>query len=152
MGRFIGNHECKIDSKARAIIPAAIKKQLLATGETFVLKKAVLHPCIELYPLAEWEKILEKLSELNPYDPEVDLFIRKFQDGIKIVDIDTTGRLLIAKDLATYANITKDIVLTSKINIIEIWDAELYQQANAISNDDYKALTQNIMAKIYPKI
>jgi len=63
---LIGTYECKVDAKGRLMLPAAVKKQLLPVLQNgFVLKRAVFQPCLELYPMSEWEALMQKVNKLN---------------------------------------------------------------------------------------
>ena len=53
------------------MVPAPMKKQLLPVLEKgFVLKRSVFNPCLELYPMEQWNKEMEKIGELNQYVKE----------------------------------------------------------------------------------
>ena len=65
-----------------------------------------------------------------------------------MVEIDATGRLLIPKDLVFFAQIDKDIVLNSAINIIEIWDKKQYENAIENATDDFADLAEEVMGNI----
>lgn len=146
MFNFIGVHECKIDAKGRLAIPSALKKQLSeGIAEGFVLKRSVFQPCLELYPMSEWNKVMAKVNKLNRFVKKNNDFIRKFTAGVKIVEVDTTGRLLISKDLIDFASIDKEIVISSAINIFEIWDKTLYEQSLVDSADSFADLAEEVM-------
>jgi len=84
---FIGTYECKADSKGRLMIPNALKKQLeplLSRG--FVLKRAVFQPCLELYPMDEWDLLMQKVNKLNRFNKKNNDFIRRFTAGVKVVE------------------------------------------------------------------
>lgn len=147
MKAIVGTYECKIDAKGRLMIPSGMKKQLLATEDGFVLKRSVFEKCVELWPMAEWQLMMEKINQLNRFNKKNDLFVRKFMAGVKMVDIDDNGRLLIAKDLIAFADIKKEIVLSSKINIVEIWDKELYENLLSDEDIDFADLAQEVMGK-----
>ena len=130
------------------MLPAAIKKQLspmLQNG--FVLKRAVFQPCLELYPMVEWEALMQKVNQLNRFKKKNNDFIRRFTAGVKVVEVDTTGRLLIPKDLMSFSDITKDIVVSSAINIIEIWDKDKYEQAIDDATGDFADLAEEVMGQ-----
>ena len=148
MQPIVGTYECKIDTKGRVLIPAALKKQLISIGDGFILKRSVYEKCVELWPMSEWNKMLEKLNELNRFDRKADMFIRKFMAGVKIVDIDDAGRLQISKDLVEFANISKDVVFSSKINLIEIWDKDLYEKIVNDEEMDFGDLAEEVMGSI----
>ena len=40
-----------------------------------------------------------------------------------------SGRILIPKDLIAHAKISKEIVVSSAVNILEIWDKDSYENA-----------------------
>ena len=148
MNSLIGTYECKVDAKGRLMLPAALKKQMspiLQNG--FVLKRAVFQPCLELYPMSEWEVLMNKVNKLNRFKKKNNDFIRRFTAGVKMIEVDATGRLLIPKDLVAFANISKDIVVSSAVNIIEIWDKNNYEQAIDDAAVDFANLAEEVMGQ-----
>lgn len=149
MVNLIGTYECKVDAKGRLMVPSAIKKQLEPVmHEGFVLKRSVFQPCLELYPMQKWNQLMKSMSTLNRFDPKIANFIRQFTAGVKMVEVDSNGRLLIAKDLIRVAEIKKEIVLTSPIDIIEIWDKEKYEAVLDTPQEDFAQLAQEVMAGV----
>ena len=130
------------------MLPSAIKKQLLPVLQNgFVLKRAVFQPCLELYPMTEWDALMQKINKLNRFKKKNNDFIRRFTAGLKMVDIDAAGRLLIPKDLVAFSGITKEIVVSSAINIIEIWDKDKYEQAIDDATGDFADLAEEVMGQ-----
>ena len=113
----------------------------------FVLKRAVFQPCLELYPMTEWEVLMEKVNKLNRFKKKNNDFIRRFTAGLKQIEIDAAGRLLIPKDLVAFSGITKDIVVASAINIIEIWDKDNYEKAIDDATGDFADLAEEVMGQ-----
>lgn len=149
MNTIIGTYECKVDAKGRIMIPAPLKKQLTdSLNEGFVLKRSVFQPCLELYPMAEWDKMMQKINKLNRFVKKNNDFIRKFTAGVKMVEIDSLGRLLIPKDLVVFGNISKDLVLSSAVNIVEIWDKDLYEQSLSNDDIDFADLAEDVMGNL----
>lgn len=148
MKTLIGTYECKVDAKGRLMLPTSLKKQLGSLEEGFVLKRSVFQPCLELFPMSEWNKMMLKINKLNRFIKKNNDFIRRFTAGVKMVDIDATGRLLIPKDLVVFATIEKDIVLNSAINIIEIWDKDKYENAIENATDDFADLAEEVMGNL----
>ncbi|WP_047550930.1 division/cell wall cluster transcriptional repressor MraZ [Psychroserpens sp. Hel_I_66] len=148
MNPLIGTYECKVDAKGRLMLPAAIKKQLLPVLQNgFVLKRAVFQPCLELYPMSEWEVLMQKVNKLNRFKKKNNDFIRRFTAGLKQVEVDSAGRLLIPKDLVAFSGISKDIVVSSAINIIEIWDKDKYEKAIDDATGDFADLAEEVMGQ-----
>ena len=148
MNSLIGTYECKVDSKGRLMMPAALKKQLSPVlQDGFVLKRAVFQPCLELYPMPEWELLMAKVNKLNRFKKKNNDFIRRFTAGVKVMEIDTTGRLLIPKDLLSFSSINKEVVLSAAVNIVEIWDKERYEQAIDDATGDFADLAEEVMGQ-----
>jgi len=149
LNSIIGTYECKVDAKGRLMIPSALKKQLAnSLQDGFVLKRSVFQPCLELYPMAEWNLMMQKINKLNRFVKKNNDFIRRFTAGVKIVEVDDLGRLLIPKDLMTFSQISKDIVLSSAVNIVEIWDKDLYEKSIAGDDIDFADLAEDVMGNI----
>jgi len=111
----------------------------------FIIKRAVFQTCLELYPIEEWNKLMEKLNNLNRFVKKNNDFIRRFSAGVQMVELDAAERLLVPKKLADFAKIKKNIVLSSAINIIEIWDNELYEIAIDEATIDFSDLVEDVM-------
>ena len=125
---------------------SALKKQLLpVVSEGFVVKRAVFQPCLELYPMQEWNLMMEKINKLNRFVKKNNDFIRRFTAGVKVVELDASGRLLIPKDLCQFAGVQKQIVLSSAVNIIEIWDKDRYESAIDDAAVDFADLAEEVM-------
>ncbi len=143
---LIGTYECKADAKGRVLFSSALKKQLQPVlNEGFVIKRAVFQPCLELYSMEEWQLIMTKINKLNKFVKKNNDFIRRFTAGVKIVEFDAAGRVLIPKDLADFAGISKQVVLSSAVNIIEIWDKEKYEKAIDDATVDFAVLAEEVM-------
>lgn len=146
MLNLIGTYECKIDAKGRLMLPQAFKKQLAPVlQDGFVLKRAVFQKCLELYPMAEWNVLSQKVNKLNRFNKKNDEFIRRFNAGVKLVEIDGSGRILISKDLHAFAQTKKEIVVNAAINVLEIWDKELYEKAIDEATLDFADLAEEVM-------
>ena len=149
MNSIIGTYECKVDAKGRLMIPSALKKQLAnSLQDGFVLKRSVFQPCLELYPMAEWNLMMQKINKLNRFVKKNNDFIRRFTAGVKVVEIDALGRLLVPKDLVGFASISKEVVFSSAVNIVEIWDKELYEKSINGEDIDFADLAEDVMGNV----
>ena len=143
---FIGTYECKADAKGRVMIPVSLKNQMAPLlNKGFVIKRSVFQACLELYPMDEWNLLMEKMNKKNRFRKKNNDFIRRFSAGVKPVEIDSTGRLLIPKNLISKAGISKEVVLSSAINIIEIWDKESYEQVLEETAENFADLAEEVM-------
>lgn len=148
MHSLIGTYNCKVDAKGRMMIPAGMKKQLMPIlDDGFILRRSVFQKCLELYPMTEWQLLMQKMNKLNRFKKKNNDFIRRFSAGARIIEVDGNGRLLIPKDLTVFANISKDIVISPSINIIEIWDKDLYEQSIDDAALDFADLAEEVMGQ-----
>ncbi len=131
------------------MLPTALKKQLMSQLESgFVLKRGMFEKCIELYPMSEWDEKMSMVNKLNRFKRQNVEFIRLFTAGVKIVELDVTGRLLIPKDLVGFSEISKDIVLASAGTYVEIWDKAAYEKVLSNPETDIATLAEEVMGSL----
>ena len=146
MINLIGTYECTVDNKGRIMIPAQLKKQLDGvTSDSFIIKRSVFQNCLELFPFSEWKLMMDKVNKLNRFIKKNNDFIRMYTAGVKSVDLDSNGRILIPKDLITISKLKKHVVLSSSINIIEVWDKDEYEKNINDPKIDFAKLTEDVM-------
>ena len=147
MANFIGEFDCKLDSKGRLMLPSGLRKQLdPAAQERFVLNRG-FEKCLVLYPKNEWEGISSEVNKLNQYVKKNREFIRYFYRGASELELDNTGRLLLPKRLLDYAGAEKDVVLFAYSNRIEVWDKKTYENLLTDEPDDFADLAEEVMGK-----
>ena len=146
MINLIGTYECTVDNKGRIMIPAQLKKQLDGfTKEPFILKRSVFQNCLELFPYSEWKLMMDKVNKLNRFVKKNNDCIRMYTAGVMSIVLDSNGRLLVLKDLIAISKLTKNVVLSSSINIIEIWDKDEYEKSINDPKVDFAKLTEEVM-------
>ncbi len=129
------------------MLPVVLKSQIMPIlNEGFFIKRSMLvENCLELYPMSEWQTVMKELNQKSRWDGEVLEFIRKFTAGLRPIEIDTTGRMLIPKNLASTVGITKDVVLTSMGKYLEIWDKDLYEESIKSTAKEGAELAKKVM-------
>lgn len=148
MLNLLGTYEAKIDAKGRFMFPAPYKAQMGAEAQKgFVVKRSIFKRCLELFTMDQWQNESAMVSKLNMFKKKNADFVTKFMAGVKPVELDGTGRILLPKDLLTYGGITKQIVLTSVVNKIEIWDKVAYEAAVEYDPDDFANLVEDVMGE-----
>lgn len=149
MSWFYETYECKIDDKGRLKLPLSLVKHLQQTqGEGFVVKRSVFQKCLEVYPMEPWENLMFKVNKLNRFVKKNADFIRLFTAGVKKVELDTSDRILIPKDLKNFANLSKEIVVSGEGDFFEIWDREMYESVISVNEEDFRTLAEEVMADL----
>lgn len=144
---FLGEYEATVDAKGRFLLPAGFKKQLTEGENRFIISRG-FEKCLTLYPMKSWEPIMNKINQLNDFDPKVREFRRQFLGGATEIELDAAGRLLLPPTLKEFAGLSKDIILVAALDKIEIWDAGKYKQLfEDFSPEAFSSLAQDVMTK-----
>jgi MraZ protein len=142
---FLGEYEATIDSKGRFLLPGSLKKQLPEGENNFVISRG-FEKCLNLYPIKTWEGIMARIRNLNDFDPKVRQFKLFFLGGATEVELDSAGRVLLPPSLKEFAGLSKDIVLASNVDKINIWDAVKYKQFfEEFSSEAFSGLALDVM-------
>ena len=88
---------------------------------------------------------MNRINKLNRFNKKNIDFIRRFTAGVRFIEIDVSGRILIPKDLINHAQISRNVVVSSAVNILEIWDKVLYETAINDAKTDFGDLAEEVM-------
>jgi MraZ protein len=128
MTNLLGEYDVSLDSKGRFLLPAGLRKQLPeGAADRFVINRG-FERCLTMYPMETWNVMSEKVNRLNDFNPKVREFKRLFMNGATVVELDSAGRMLLSKSLQEYAGMSKDVVICSLGNKVELWDKDTHLQ------------------------
>jgi MraZ protein len=120
---FLGEYQHAIDDKGRLTIPARFRKPLL---EGLVITRG-LDRNLVIYPLDEWEKLVDRIDRLPYGDPKARNLRRLVFAGAGNADPDKQGRVNIPSYLLEYGDITKEVVVAGVNAYIELWSPERWE-------------------------
>ena len=111
MENFIGNADAKVDNKGRVFVPAEFRKILQSEGDSrLILRKDIYEKFLVLYPVPVWEEELSALrNKLSKYGKKDRRTYLKFIREANLVEIDSSGRILIPKRYLQIAGISTDV-------------------------------------------
>lgn len=141
---FMGTYNNSIDRKNRMIVPVKHREGL---GGRCILTKG-LDKCLYIYTLSDWEKQMNKISNMPESDPKVRAFIRHFCANAVECEFDKQGRIVIPAELKAYGEFSKELVTMGAMKKIEIWAKEVWdadedgQKMDAESFSDALSLYQ----------
>ncbi len=115
---LIGEYTHTIDPKKRLAVPAKLRKEL---GDRVIVTRG-LNNCLFVYPLVEWQKLTEKLSNLPMGQGDTRSFLRLLFSGAAEVELDQLGRILVPDYLKQYAGLHQRVVITGVYDRLEIWE------------------------------
>lgn len=125
---FQGASSLSLDAKGRLSVPTRHRDVLTATaGGALTITK---HPdgCLWVFPRPEWEKFRDKLLALPMSAQGIK---RIFLGHAMDVEMDATGRVLVAPELRDAAGISKDALLLGMGSYFELWDKAAYDAREA---------------------
>ncbi len=137
---FMGEYHHSLDEKGRIIIPSRFREEL---GESFVLTRG-LENCLFVYPLVEWNKIVERLKKLPFTKKDARNFTRFFLSGATIVELDKQGRINITSPLINYASLEKECVIVGVNDRIEIWSKEKWKNFFDENSENLSDIAENL--------
>ena len=86
------------------------------------------HGCLMLFPRPEWEQCRARIAALPV---EGQWWKRIFLGNAMDVEMDASGRVLVAPELREAVGISKDTILLGMGNHLELWDKPTYQAKEA---------------------
>lgn len=145
MSHFLGEFDCKLDAKGRMMIPSSLKKQLPKIEQEGLVINRGFEKHLVCYTKKEWDKIVDELSKLNPYEKRTREFIRYFTRGATELTLDNANRVLLPKILLEYADIQADVVISCQLNKIEIWAKDVYETQMDNEPKNFAKLAEEVM-------
>lgn len=125
---FQGSSALTLDAKGRISIPTRHRDALVSQVEGRLTLTRHPDGCLLVYPRSVWEqrRALIAAFPMNAR-PLQRLLLGNAQD----VDMDGSGRILIAPELRTAAGLTRDTMLLGMGSHFELWDAAEWSRREA---------------------
>ncbi len=120
---FSGTKEYSVDEKGRVVLPPKHRDDL--EGEIMIFKD-IVNNCINVYPIAEYEKFIRKIYDEDLADNETDLLLDRAISRAESVQLDKQGRIMIPTRMRDSVGIDKDVLVIGKVVKFEIWTQEAY--------------------------
>lgn len=124
---FRGNFEHTIDTKGRLSIPAKFREELTNNGNNdtrVVITNYIVESetCLDVYPIAEWSRMEEKISNMAKFNVTMEAFESYYLGACAECELDAHGRILIPPGLREYAGLGRDVILASALEKFRVWD------------------------------
>lgn len=144
---FTGRYDCKMDAKGRIVLPAKFKAQLPVEDGNELAIQMGFEPHLTIYPMLEFKKVLSQVSALSEFNKEYRQLQLNFFSTITTVELDDNGRFLIPKNMVSYAQLQKDVVLIGMGTKIVLWDPALYENNLIQDRNEYSKLAEKHLDK-----
>jgi MraZ protein len=137
---LIGEYKHTLDPKKRLSLPSKWRKEL---GKKLVVTRG-LDNCLFVYPLKEWQRISEKISQLPLGQADTRGFNRFFLSGAVEAEVDSVGRILVPDFLKEFAKLDTKVVLAGIHDRVEIWDENKWNEYTRRIEAEADALAEKL--------
>jgi len=103
-------------------MPARYRQKIKDVSAGHVVMTADPESCLLLYTLNEWEIVEAKLTKLPSFNRQTRKLQRLLLGYATELEMDASGRLLVAPPLREFANMDKNVILIGQGNKFEIWN------------------------------
>lgn len=134
---LIGEYQHSVDEKGRVALPAKFRKSLT---EGVVVTKG-LDPCLHIYPVDQWRRVAEKLTNLPSNKLHV---VRMMLSQASHSDIDAQGRILIPGHLLEKAGIKGKAIVVGLYTRGELWNEDRWQEYQRIMEANRDSLQEEL--------
>lgn len=121
--QFQGPTELALDGKGRISVPTRHREALSALGQGQLTITKHPHGCLMIFPRPTWEVFRDKVAAL-PMSAAG--WRRVFLGNALDVEMDASGRVLVAPELRKAAGLDKDVTLLGVGSHFELWDTQRY--------------------------
>ena len=126
MFRGSSSHSC--DPKGRLIVPSRFRDVIQAGGGDGLIITTGTTPSLSAYTYDEWSVVEKRMAESR--SPNSSVIRRFFLGNAQDCPCDKQGRILLPKNLRSYANIDKDLMLVGLVDRFEIWSMDTWESEN----------------------
>jgi len=138
---FLGEHFPRLDDKGRLVLPAKFRDGF---AKGLVLAKGQ-NRCITIWPEDEWVTFADELTKRSRTDGSVVAYQRVLFAGAFDQIPDRQGRISVPPTLREYASLDRDVVVSGRNNVAEIWDKATWDLYMAEQDEAFAELTGGVL-------
>lgn len=133
--------DATLDPKGRIVLPARLRKKLEASGIDSLVFMCYPQLSIFAFTPEEWDRqVAGRLTNADPFNPQVLTFAHGLLAGASSVDIDGQGRVLIPPKLREKAGLDRKVVVQAFMGRLEIWDADRWAERERAAEEGVPSL------------
>ena len=125
---FQGCSNLSLDVKGRMTVPSRHRDALQVQCEGRLTLTRDPNGSLLMFPRPVWEALRETIAA---WPQSAKAWQRIYLGNAQDVDLDATGRLLIAPELRSAVQLDKDVTLLGMGSHFELWDAATHQRKEA---------------------
>jgi len=146
---FRGRFPHALDPKGRISVPRKFR-DVLATfedGENLIVVPDA--ECLQIFPLAIWERLEARFMAKSSLDPRVREFGRGYFSRARDVEMDGAGRVLLPPDSRQQAGLTRDVLIVGlSMEHFEVWDRGRFEEYDRQTQPRVPQLMEQFAAEL----
>ncbi|MGI9036225.1 MAG: division/cell wall cluster transcriptional repressor MraZ [Pyrinomonadaceae bacterium] len=119
-----GNYTARIDEKGRLKIPTHFRRKLEERYDSAVYVTSLTGESVQIFPLAEWEKIEQKLALLPSNEAARRIYLTRMNFFGQESEIDNQGRILIHPLLRQKTETYGEVAVIGSLTFLDVWNRE----------------------------
>lgn len=123
-----GNYTARIDDKGRLKIPTHFRRKFEEKNDSDFFVTSLTGESVQIFPLAEWEKIEQKLALLPTNEAARRIYLTRMNFYGQESEIDNQGRILIHPLLRQKTETYGDVAVIGSLNFLDVWNRERMEQ------------------------
>lgn len=123
-----GNYTARIDDKGRLKIPTHFRRRLEEKYDSNVYVTSLTGESVQIFPLAEWEKIEQRLALLPSNETARRIYLTRMNFFGQESEIDNQGRVLIHSLLRQKTETYGDVAVIGALTFLDVWNRERIEQ------------------------
>ncbi len=128
MALFLSTYLNKLDKKGRISVPASYRSVLSQEGYSgFVAFRSYKFPAIECYSFARMEQMSKSVDQLDIFSEAQDDFSAAIFADAEQIPFDGDGRIILSKDLITFAEIEDTAAFVGRGATFQIWHPDHFE-------------------------
>ncbi len=137
---LVGSSQRTVDTKGRIILPREFRRDF----DGGIMATKGLDSCLLLYPMKEWDRLVDRIDEMPSGIESTRRFTRLFFANASHIMPDGQGRVLIPPRLREMVGITKEVVIVGLSNKAEVWNPERWDAYASESAEHYEQSASDI--------
>ena len=135
-GVLVGRHDYALDPKKRLTIPSEWRG---AMGGVMYAIPDLKEKCLNLYPKAEMDVMLERLRQKALLDLALNVVRRKLGAVTQQLSFDSQGRIRICDRLLRFANLTTTVAMVGSFQMIKLYDPTVLGPEDEVNMEEIDA-------------
>lgn len=140
--RLSGEYRFKVDGKGRMSLPAKFRK---AMGNELVVVRELEDECVYVFQPEGYEEYIDELFDVrfggfDQTSRKHNTLMRKLKRRAKLVDVDSSGRIMLPADVRESTRIDGEAVVLGNTGRFEIWNPADYDEV--VGEDEECSLSE----------